>query len=84
MVGASLPLAGVVMNPEQVRGWLAASCDMQGVPVQVEDLAVLRVVCVVIGAKARRGTPRAQARGGGVPRLNSLQVLGDDRTADGL
>lgn len=39
-------------NPEQVRAWLVASCEAQGVPVTIEDPATVRDVVVLLTGRA--------------------------------
>lgn len=46
------PVSGVVpmaLMPEEVARWLAESCQLQGVPVKIDDPVLLHDVVVLLG-----------------------------------
>ena len=48
---------------DEVRAWLVASCESQGVPVLVTDTGTLARVAVLLGVADGRGDPAALAAG---------------------
>lgn len=52
-------------SPQEVRAWVTASCDAQGLPVVVTDPATLARVAALLGSGsgngAQPGVPRALA-----------------------
>ena len=53
----------MMVEPELIAAWVQASCQAQGVPEKVTDLAALREIGVLLGA----GMGRTRAHGAPAP-----------------
>lgn len=45
------------LTPEQIREWVVASCERQGVPVAVSDASTVHRVVVLLTGRAPHGLP---------------------------
>lgn len=50
------------LNDSDLAAWVIASCQVQGVPVKVTDIGIVRGISALLGASAPGGRP---ARSGG-------------------
>jgi hypothetical protein len=57
---------GVVMSPDELAAWVAASCATQGLQVKVTDPATLRRVGVLLTGTALSGVASRSGKGEGV------------------
>lgn len=78
MVGATGGVGVMALTREQVHAWLVDSCEAQGVPVTIEDPALVRDVVVLLtgrsgGSGAKRGASR-RSRSESPDGLNPVEV----------
>lgn len=78
------------LTPEQVREWVVASCERQGVPVAVSDAATVHRVVVLLTGRAPQELPagrRAENGGSQLPDGNHarrVEPVRGGRTDDGV